>query len=172
MSDLEIRPARADELKAVGELTLDAYVSGRVLAEDVGYAGELLDAARRAELAELLVAVDGSGALLGTVTVVRPGTEFAEVSREGELEFRMLGVHPSATGRGVGEALTRAVIDRARQLAAVRVVLCSMSTMTRAHRLYERLGFVRLPERDWEPHPDVLLIAYGLDLTQVPQLVL
>ncbi|WP_037304769.1 GNAT family N-acetyltransferase [Amycolatopsis orientalis] len=164
MSDLEIRPARVGELKAVGELTLAAYSADRVLVEGVGYAAELLDAARRAELAELLVAVDGDGTLVGTVTIARPGTAFAELSREGELEFRMLGVLPSATGRGIGEALTRAVIERARELGVDRVVLCSMVTMERAHRLYERLGFTRLPERDWEPHPGVTLVAFGLEL--------
>lgn len=164
MSDLEIRPARDGELKTVGELTLAAYAAERGLVEGLGYAAELLDAARRAELAELLVAVDGEGTLVGTVTIARPGTEFAELARVGELEFRMLGVLPSATGRGIGEALTRAVVDRARELDAVRVVLCSLSTMNRAHRLYERLGFVRLPERDWEPHPGIDLIAYRLDL--------
>ncbi|WP_410661564.1 GNAT family N-acetyltransferase [Amycolatopsis sp. lyj-112] len=164
MSDLEIRPARDGELKAVGELTLAAYGAERGLVEGVGYAAELLDAARRAEQAELLVAEDGDGTLVGTVTIARPGTPFAELSREGELEFRMLGVLPSATGRGIGEALTKAVIERARELDAVRVVLCSLSTMNRAHRLYERLGFVRLPERDWAPHPGVDLIAYRLDL--------
>ncbi|RSN33269.1 GNAT family N-acetyltransferase [Amycolatopsis sp. WAC 01416] len=164
MSDLEIRPARPEELTAVGELTLAAYSAERSLVDGVGYAAELLDAARRAELAELLVAVDGDGTPVGTVTIARPGTPFAELSREGELEFRMLGVLPSATGRGIGEALTRAVLARARELAVARVVLCSLVTMTRAHRLYERLGFVRLPDRDWEPHPGVTLIAYGLEL--------
>ncbi|MBE1575512.1 GNAT family N-acetyltransferase [Amycolatopsis roodepoortensis] len=164
MSDLEIRPARPEELTAVGELTLAAYSAERSLVDGVGYAAELVDAAKRAELAELLVAVDGDGTLVGTVTIALPGTEFAELSREGELEFRMLGVLPSATGRGIGEALTRAVIARARELGVTRVVLCSLVTMERAHRLYERLGFVRLPERDWEPHAGITLIAYGLEL--------
>ncbi|WP_414941417.1 GNAT family N-acetyltransferase [Amycolatopsis sp. cmx-11-51] len=165
MSDLEIRPARDGELKAVGELTLAAYAAERGLVEGVGYAAELVDAAKRAKQAELLVAVDGDGTLVGTVTIARPGTPFAELSREGELEFRMLGVLPSATGRGIGEALTRAVVTRARELDVDRVVLCSLVTMARAHRLYERLGFVRMPERDWEPHPGVSLIAYRLELT-------
>lgn len=165
MSDLEIRLARDTELKAVGELTLAAYSAERSLVDGVGYAAELVDAAKRAEEAELLVAVDGDGTLLGTVTIARPGTPFAELSREGELEFRMLGVLPSATGRGIGEALTRAVVARARELDSERVVLCSLVTMARAHRLYERLGFVRMPERDWEPHPGVTLVAYLLDLT-------
>ncbi len=37
--------------------------------------------------------------------------------------------------------------------------------MAAAHRLYERLGFTRVPERDWKPREDVQLIAYELPLT-------
>lgn len=75
----------------------------------------------------------------------------------------MLGVAPEARGRGVGRALVRAVIARADDTGADRVVLCSLEMARTAHRLYERLGFVRLPERDWYPEPDLLLMAFGLD---------
>jgi hypothetical protein len=34
--------------------------------------------------------------------------------------------------------------------------------MAAAHRLYERLGFTRLPERDWAPLPGVNLMAYWM----------
>jgi ribosomal protein S18 acetylase RimI-like enzyme len=44
------------------------------------------------------------------------------------------------------------------------MVLSTSTAMTTAHRLYERLGFVRLPERDWSPVPGVHLLAYVLDL--------
>lgn len=102
----------------------------------------------------------GPGEVLGTVTVVLPGTPYSEVSAPGEIEFRMLAVSRSARGRGVGEALVRAVFDRARAVGASRVVLSSSTHMLAAHRLYERLGFVRQPERDWSPLPGVELVAY------------
>lgn len=169
MADVVVRPVRPEELAEVGELTVAAYRAEGVLGDDPereSYARELGDAARRAQHAEVLVAVSSDGAdggLLGSVAVVRAGTEYAEVSREGEgeVEFRMLAVAEHARRRGVGEALTRAVLDRARELDATRVVLCSLEEMTTAHRLYERLGFERLPERDWNPVPGVALIAYG-----------
>ena len=44
------------------------------------------------------------------------------------------------------------------------MVLSSSTTMHAAHRLYERLGFTRLPERDWSPVPGVQLVAYALPL--------
>ncbi|MEQ0558400.1 GNAT family N-acetyltransferase [Amycolatopsis sp. NEAU-NG30] len=164
MGDVEIRPPRPEEYAAAGEVTVQAYDVDGHLAGDVGYDAELRDVARRAERAEVLVAVDAAGEVLGTVAVVRPGSEYAEISRPGELEFRMLAVAPSARGRGIGEALTRAVLDRARALGLRKVVLSSLDTMYSAHRLYERLGFVRLAERDWRPFPHISLIAYQVDV--------
>ncbi|PRX48274.1 acetyltransferase (GNAT) family protein [Prauserella shujinwangii] len=165
MSDVRIRAARPGELAEVGELTVAAYRADGLLTHDAGdsYAGELRDARARAEQAELLVAVDGTGTLLGTVTVTRAGTPYAELARDDELEFRMLAVAGHARGRGVGEALVTAVLDRARELAAPRVVLCSLDAMRTAHRLYERLGFRRAPERDWYPVPGLALRAFVHD---------
>jgi predicted N-acetyltransferase YhbS len=166
VSDFEIRPARLAEFAAIGEVTVEAYQHGGFLAHNAepGYAGKLRDAASRAEHAELVAAVAPDGTVVGSVTVVRPGTRYSEVSLDGELEFRMLAVAPSAAGRGIGAALTNAVLDRARELGAFRVVMCSLSIMTTAHRMYERLGFTRIPDRDWSPAPGVALVAYSLDL--------
>ncbi|HEV7452280.1 MAG TPA: GNAT family N-acetyltransferase [Pseudonocardiaceae bacterium] len=162
MSDsLTVRPARPDELDQVGRLTLEAYVAGGYANPAGAYAAELADASRRARDAELLVAVDPDGMVLGTITVCTPGSPLGELSRPGELEFRMLAVMPDARRRGVGEVLVRAVLRRAAEIGAHRVVLCSAAEMHVAHRLYARLGFVRLPERDWRPVPGVTLLAFG-----------
>ena len=164
MGDVEIRPPRPEEYAAAGEVTVQAYEADGHLADDVGYDGTLRDVARRVEEAEVLVAVDRAGEVVGTVTVVHPGSGYAEVSRPGELEFRMLAVAPSARGRGVGEALVMAVFERARARGLRKVVLSSLDRMHSAHRLYERLGFTRLAERDWRPFPHIALIAYQIDL--------
>ncbi|MFI5609662.1 GNAT family N-acetyltransferase [Amycolatopsis sp. NPDC051903] len=163
MSDVEIRPPRPEEFAVVGDLTVEAYQADGLLAEDVGYEAELRAVADRAEHAELLVAV-ADGSVSGAVAIVHPGTKYAEISRDGELEFRMLAVASSARGRGIGEALTRAVLTRGRALGLRRVVLSSLDRMHTAHRLYERIGFRRLPARDWHPFPAVTLIAYEYDL--------
>lgn len=160
-----IRPAAPAELPAVGELTLAAYVADGYLSAADDYAGELRAAADRAAGADLAVAVDESGELLGTVTFALAGTRWAEVSRPGEAEFRMLAVAPQARSRGVGAALARWCVERAREHGATAVAICSMSRMHSAHRIYERMGFVRAPDRDWWPVPEVQLLAYRLDLT-------
>ena len=164
-----IRAAEADEYAAIGALTLEAYrVDGHLDGVD-DYGDELADAAGRAAEAALLVAVDeSSGTLLGTVTYCGHGTPYAEVSRPGEAEFRMLAVAPQARGTGVGRALVEACVERARQEGRSAVALCSLPSMRPAHRLYEWMGFRRAPDRDWEPEPGIALIGYVLPLTPAP----
>jgi ribosomal protein S18 acetylase RimI-like enzyme len=78
----------------------------------------------------------------------------------------MLAVAPAARGRGVGEALARLCLDRFRHEGCRAVVISSLPQMAAAHRLYARLGFRRLPERDWTPVPGVDLIAFAVDLEE------
>ncbi|WP_007025287.1 GNAT family N-acetyltransferase [Saccharomonospora iraqiensis] len=166
MSDLVVRRARPAEFGAVGELTVAAYAADGFLdhASGPSYAGQLRDAARRAGHADLFVAVDEADVPVGTVTLVGPGSVMAELCGPGEVEIRMLAVAPGGRGRGVGEMLTRAALDRGRELGAGRVVLTSMTSMTTAHRLYGRLGFRRVPELDRTVAEEVLLLAFTLDL--------
>lgn len=163
MGELTVRLARVDEYAALGELIVEAYDADGFLTTD-GYTERLRAVAERATQAELLAAVDPEGAVLGSVTITRPGSPYAELARADELEFRMLATHPSARGRGVGEALLGAVIDRAAQRGYARVVLSSLDRMSAAHRLYRRLGFRRWPQRDWSPVEGVDLIAFALEL--------
>jgi ribosomal protein S18 acetylase RimI-like enzyme len=76
----------------------------------------------------------------------------------------MLVVDPTVQGRGVGRLLVTTCLDRARAAGKKRMVLSTDRRMTAAIRLYERLGFTRLPERDWRPEPGIDLIVYSLDL--------
>ena len=164
MSDYTVRLAEPRDHEAIGALTVRAYVDDGHIPADADYTLHLADAAGRAERALLLVAVDGDDEPVGTVTFAVAGSPMAELSRAGEAEFRMLAVSPRARGRGVGEALVRACLDEARRAGAHAVVLSTQPRMSAAHRIYERLGFTRAPERDWSPVPGVDLLAYRLDL--------
>jgi ribosomal protein S18 acetylase RimI-like enzyme len=166
VSEVTIRLARPAEYERVGRLTVEAYQASGYPGSDGPYAARLADAETRAREAELWVAVDESDAPVGTVTMAPPGSPWAQVAGARDMEFRMLAVAASARGRGVGEALTRAVLDRATELGLTAVVLSSAQEMAVAHRIYERLGFRRTPEKDWSPTSTTDLITYRLDLTQ------
>ncbi|MFH8723903.1 GNAT family N-acetyltransferase [Streptomyces termitum] len=165
--DFTIRAVRPEEHEELGEITARAYLDDGHLdfGEDDGYLHVLRDVARRAAEAEVLVAVDGDGTLLGGVAFTPGGREYADIAVEGEAEFRMLAVAHAARGRGAGEALVRACVARARELGSARLVLSTQSGMARAHRIYQRLGFVRRPERDWKPVPELEpLLVLALEL--------
>ncbi|WP_020495375.1 GNAT family N-acetyltransferase [Sciscionella marina] len=167
MADCSIRLAEPGEYPAVGELTLEAYAADGFDAPEADYATVLLDAADRAREAELYVAVDADGTLLGTATYCPPGSSYAEIAGPGEADFRMLGVTPAARGRGIGEALVRHALRRAGEQGLDALVLSSAEYMHAAHRLYDRIGFSHVPERDWRPIPSVLLHVYRAEPASV-----
>jgi ribosomal protein S18 acetylase RimI-like enzyme len=158
---LLVEAARPADFGRIAELTAGVYRDEELAPEE--YLSQLADVAGRAGRAELLVARDGQ-TVVGSVALVLAG-EFGEItSSEEEAAFRMLVVDPVTRGRGVGELLVRTCLARARAAGKRRMVLSTDPRMTAAHRLYERLGFVRLPERDWSPLPGVRLMAYALEL--------
>lgn len=160
---LTVRRPKEAELDAVSRITVEAYRDDGLIDAEDDYMTELADADRRHREAEVWVAVDGEE-VLGSVTFCRPGTPFAELARDNEGEFRMLAVARAARRRGVAEALVARCVDRSRELGHDAVVICSMREMSTAHRLYERLGFRRLPERDWSPVPGIELLGFVLPL--------
>ncbi|MER6629952.1 GNAT family N-acetyltransferase [Streptomyces sp. NPDC000987] len=167
--DIVMRQAAPGEYEALGEITARAYLRDGLLdfGESDAYLAELKDVGKRAAAAEVLVAVR-QDRLLGGVTFVPSGGPMADIAGPGEAEIRMLAVAHDARGRGVGEALVRVCLDRARAVqGCARVVLSTQRSMHTAHRIYERVGFARAPERDWNPVPhldDITLLAYQLTL--------
>ncbi|MBW3626487.1 MAG: GNAT family N-acetyltransferase [Actinobacteria bacterium] len=171
-SSLIIRPVRPDEHAQLGDLTVRVYAD--ILGHHLGdYAEVLRDVAARAGACEVLVAVDGDGSgddgdgrarPLGGITYVPGPGPWAEVATRHEAELRMLVVDPAAQGRGVGAALVRACVERAAAAGKAGVCLVTTPSMVTAHRLYDRLGFVRQPERDRRLDDGLLLECYSLAL--------
>ena len=164
---IRVRLVRSDEISLVADLTENAYVSDY---PDLpaGYRASLRDVATRAREHEIWIAEDVStGAILGTVATPREGSWISELGRDGELDFRLLAVDPAARGRGIGELLTRHVIALARSRGLSRVVMNSGPEMLGAHRLYDRLGFDRLPDRSvtfTDSGQTITLLTFGFDV--------
>lgn len=135
--DFRIDPARPAHHAVLGEITARAYLDDGLLdfGESDACLGELRDVARRAAAAEVLVATADDD-VLGGVTCVPCGGPMADIARPGEAELRMLAVARAARGRGIGEALVRACVDRARATPGCHgIVLSTQRTMRSAHRL-------------------------------------
>ncbi|WP_298870479.1 GNAT family N-acetyltransferase [uncultured Microbacterium sp.] len=163
---LTVRLVDPHEYAQAGRITAEAYrASYEGLSE--AYLASLADVAGRVEQGEVWVALT-DGVIVGTVWTPRPGERLSPLAEEGELDFRQLAVAPSARGRGVGERLTRHVLDLARERGASRVVMNSGPEMLGAHALYRKMGFRRLTEREHpvevEPGRWLDLRAFGFDL--------
>lgn len=161
---VRVRLAAPEEYDRAGELILAAYSHDYDLPEH--YRAELRTIGDHAHEVELWVAEHlPTGLLVGAVVTARPGRRLGELAGEGELDFRMLAVDPQTRGGGVGQLLVEHVIALARLRGARRVVMNSGPQMLGAHRLYARLGFVRLTDRETYVLPNgTTLLAFGLDV--------
>nr|MSZ89858.1 GNAT family N-acetyltransferase [Actinomycetota bacterium] len=85
----------------------------------------------------LLIAVDPADeAILGSMTLA-----WFRIPTGVRAWIEDVVVDEAARGRGVGEALNRAALERARLLGAKTVDLTSRPSREAANRLYQRLGF-------------------------------
>jgi ribosomal protein S18 acetylase RimI-like enzyme len=97
---------------------------------------EQLEAIVSSPATDLMVAYDDAGGLVGSLTLVSYRIPTGVRAR-----IEDVVVDESARGQGVGKALSRAALDRARSIGAVTVDLTSRPSRVAANQLYRRLGF-------------------------------
>jgi GNAT superfamily N-acetyltransferase len=143
MSSLVIRRAVEADLPVVIRLFATPD-HGNAKHEDLGpplpscYAETLAKIADDPDNALMVAELEGSvvGAFHLTVIqyVANRGGRVAQVEN--------VIVEPAFRGRGIGEAMMRWAITEARRRGCFRIQLTSNKVRKRAHRFYERLGFV------------------------------
>jgi GNAT superfamily N-acetyltransferase len=168
MGDVMIREAQPGELVAVADLRVAAYAAGGFL--NAEYAPELRALGTAGDGTVIVAVPDDARApgLIGTIMLVTWPQAGELVSGPDEAEIRALAVAPGVQAGGAGTRLLLTALNWAELAGARRVVLSTLPEMRAAHRLYERTGFRRLPERDWSPRPGVQLLAYSLELDLLP----
>ena len=135
------------------------------------YLADLTDLNRHASLGRFIVAeidrtIVGSGVFHADTAVQQFGWP------RGWAGGRGLAVHPSQRRSGVARTLIAAAEQLARDCGAPVFAFHTVSFMSEAVALYERLGFRRDPERDQDltrhlglaTRPSVFAIAYRRDL--------
>lgn len=164
-----IRDARPDEMDVVLALTLAAYDEFGTTMPSINWRGLSQNIVRTLNdpgQAEVIVAELGVE-LVGSVLLF-PGDNDAyggKVEGAGMPELRLLAVKPSARGKGIGTMLMEECIRRARRSGATALGLHTGDSMVVALPMYERRGFVRTPEFDFDVPDGELVKAYRLDLT-------
>jgi ribosomal protein S18 acetylase RimI-like enzyme len=93
---------------------------------------------------DLLLARSDDGEIVGSLTLV-----VFRIPTGVRAWIEDVVVDESARGQGVGEALNRAALERARERGAVTVDLTSRPSREAANRLYQRLGFERRETNVW-----------------------
>ena len=84
----------------------------------------------------ILIALHDSLAI-GTAGLRRTGPDTVELIK--------MAVADNFRGKGVGELLGYAALEKARELGAEKVILYSNTSLTPALSLYKKLGFVEVP---------------------------
>ncbi len=169
MPDPIIRTAHDDDRASIKEVTLAAYQEYAALmpAQWEDYRQGILETLTEVEPAQQIVA-ELDGAVVGTVLLYPAGTVFTAPNGTsvtlGWPEVRLLAVAPAARGQGIGAALIRECIQRARQSGAGALTLHTTDMMRVAMSMYERMGFVRAPELDFRPAPGITIKGYRFEL--------
>lgn len=170
---IRVRDAEEADRAAIREVTLAAFAQ---YAAPLGerwpdYRSSILRTLEHPAPALQVVAEVG-GSVVGSGLLYPAGTVFTAPNGRGVSapfpELRLLAVLPALRGRGVGTALMRERVARARAWRAEAVMFHTTAPM-QAEPLYRRVGnFVRAPELDFQITPDVQLTTYFLRLEPDP----
>ena len=163
-----IRDATEQERSAIRELTLRAYAEYAEIMEPASWAGlrQALEEALASDAPVERIVADDDGRIVGSAMLYAAETDAygALGSRTTAPEIRLVAVAPAARGRGIARMLVDECIRRARARGATEVGLHTSRSMRVAMAMYANLGFVRAPERDFQPPGAELVEGYRLRL--------
>ena len=168
LEDITVRAAHTAEHAQISRLTLDAYRQYATLMAPSAWAA--LEQAVHVSLADdtgvTRIVAEVDGVIVGSAALYAPDAAAygALASPTSWPEVRLVAVAPTARGRGIARALVDECVRRARLAGATTLGLHTSRTMRDAIRLYERMGFVRDPERDFQPPGAELVEGYLLRL--------
>jgi GNAT superfamily N-acetyltransferase len=165
-----IRDARAGDRAAIEAVTLAAYEQYAAVLPPPLWAmyrqnivATLADVGPAAQ-----ILAEEAGRMVGTVLLFPAGVAMPSPVGTGVAlacpEVRLLATAPEARGKGVARQLMDECIRRARASGAAAVTLHTADFMRAAMQLYERMGFLRAPELDFSPAPQVLVKGFRLAL--------
>ena len=158
-ANFKIREAKNSEYEALGDFLTDVYsrIPGYPSKEEQpDYYATLQNIGTFAEKPGtfLLVAVTAGERIIGGVVYFKEmqyygsgGSATLEKETSG---FRLLAVHPEFRGNGLGKTLCEECIQKAKRDGNKQVIIHSTKYMQASWRIYEKLGFHKSPELDFD----------------------
>ncbi|MEH7381834.1 GNAT family N-acetyltransferase [Bacillus sp. JJ1533] len=166
---MKIRDAKQDELDFIREQRVAAYFEHSSVIPAAHWQAlkqSISSEADRLHGSELIVC-ELNGGIVGSVVLIPANTDAYDGQLD-ELEYpeiRMLAVSPEARGKGVASALITECIQRSRAKNHRHIGLHTGEFMRQAIKLYTKHGFERLPQYDFEPANDGIIVkAFRLSI--------
>ena len=164
----EIRNASIDELDEVVDVVISAYLEYAEFIPDERwdrYVDNIKNIRAKLKEAEIVVVIQHR-------IIVGSATFYPKHKREIDKSdlvwpndwtaIRLVAVHPEKRMQGIGKMLMDECITRSRDQSATAVGLHTTSLMSVAAAMYEKMGFVRVPEFDLRANPNLPALAYKL----------
>ncbi|NQU44243.1 GNAT family N-acetyltransferase [bacterium] len=77
-------------------------------------------------------------------------------------EMKRLYLRPEGRGKGYGRLLAERIVEEARRIGYERMALDTVESLESAVRLYEKMGFRRIPPYRHNPLPDPVFMELDL----------
>jgi ribosomal protein S18 acetylase RimI-like enzyme len=165
MSRPLIRVARPEDDSVIGELLVNAYVTQYAqkmpeVVVDENRKKDLRNVAEKRRIGTVLVA-ELDGKVVGSVTLLKPGSPRSEAWLEQMADLRMFGIDLNYRGRGIADAL----LDEAERVVREdwKCPYLGLHVRRGAHGVagvYIKRGFQRDPSGDLDKLPEIFLEAY------------
>ncbi|RDY69078.1 GNAT family N-acetyltransferase [Halobacillus sp. SY10] len=160
--NITIRNAKEEELLEIRKLRMVAYEDhiGSIPDEHWNALKKAVSSEADQQPGVDLIVAEVNGNILGSVALFPAKTDAYEgyVDVLDYPEIRVLAVIPQARGKGIASSLIEECILRAKAKGYSEIGLHTGDFMKDAIALYERNGFERLPEHDFEPANDGIIV--------------
>ncbi len=158
-----IRDALPNEYDKIRELRLQAYQehSSKIPEEHWNALKQQIVTDDRSVSEIDVIVAELNGELVGTVVLFPAKVLGYQGLVEDELEYpelRKLAVSNNVRGKGIAKALVNECIKRSKEKGYTAMGLHTADFMESAVKLYENIGFVRVPELDFIPLDDGIVI--------------
>ena len=159
---ITVRSALPEEISFIRDQRVNAYEehAGKISHQHWnGLKRAISSGADQEDGTEIIVAVL-EGTIVGSVVLCPENTDAYRglVGMSEYPEIRMLAVEWRTRGKGIASLLIKECVRRSKERGCSYVGLHTAPFMDSAMRLYQKMGFTHIPEYDFEPADDGVIV--------------